>query len=106
MRINDIYTAFVTWQGGGKCRPILIVEAEENNFSFLKVTSKYKNKSENIKKIYYPLQDWKSEGLKKQSYVDTGTLLNLPIGKVSLNYVGRLTKKDKTGLTRFIENLM
>lgn len=104
MKINEIYTAYVAWQNGGKRRPILIIETEENNFSFLKVTSKYKNKSEKIKKLYYPLQDWRDEGLKKQSYIDTGALLSISRSEVSLNYVGRLTRKDKSGLTRFIEN--
>lgn len=105
MRINEIYTAYVTWQNGGKRRPILIIETNEDDFSFLKITSKYKNKSEKIKSIYYPLQDWRDEGLRKQSYIDTGTLLNLSKSDVSLNYVGRLTQKDKIGLTRFIDNL-
>ncbi|MCI1974397.1 MAG: MazF family toxin-antitoxin system [Limosilactobacillus sp.] len=105
MKINEIYTAFVTWQNGGKRRPILIIETENNEFYFLKVTSKYSNKSERIKKIYYPLQDWQNEGLKKQSYIDVGTVLNLSKKDVSLKYVGKLTIKDRKGLAKFIENI-
>ncbi|MCC4414533.1 MazF family toxin-antitoxin system [Limosilactobacillus reuteri] len=104
MKINEIYTAFVAWQGGGKRRPILIVRTGEEEFYFLKVTSKYANKSEHIKQQYYPLQDWLEEGLKKQSYIDTGNLLNLPNDAVTTNYVGKLTAKDKLGLARFLEN--
>ena len=103
MKINEIYTAYVSWIKGGKRRPILIVETEEGAFSFFKVTSKYENKSEKIKKVYYPLQDWNSEGLYKQSYVDTGSLLRFYVKDVDLKYVGKLTTRDKRGLARFID---
>lgn len=104
MKISEIYTAYVAWAGGGKCRPILIVETGEKEIFFLKITSQYEKKSRKIKQLY-PLQDWLREGLKKQSYVDTGTLLSLPLAAVSLSYVGELTRKDKVGLASFIEKL-
>lgn len=104
MKINEIYTAFVAWQSGGKRRPVLIVRTEEKEFYFFRVTSKYANKSEQIKHFYYPLQDWQEEGLKKQSYIDTVKLYNFSNDEVSLNYVGKLTTRDRIGLARFIEN--
>lgn len=104
MKINEIYTAFITWPGGGKRRPILIVRIDNDSFTFFKITSRYQNKSERIKAHYYPIQDWQSAGLAKQSYVDTINLLDLPNDSAALQYVGSLTRKDKIGLARFIQD--
>lgn len=37
MKINEIYTAFITWQNGGKYHSILIVETEDEDFSFTRL---------------------------------------------------------------------
>ena len=63
MRTNQIYTAYVSWGSDGKRRPVLIVEDKNKNVFCYRITSKYKNKSERIKKNYFPLMDWKIEGL-------------------------------------------
>lgn len=105
MRINEIYTAYISWAGGGKRRPILIMKTNDDSFSFFKITSKYQSKSDYIKAHYYPIQEWEKAGLNKQSYIDTLNLLDLPNNFVNLQYVGHLTRKDRIGLSRFIEDL-
>lgn len=52
MRTNQIYTAYVSWGSDGKRRPVLIVEDKNKNVFCYRITSKYKNKSERIKKGY------------------------------------------------------
>lgn len=102
--INRIYTAYVSWETGGKRRPILVVEFQDKWLYFYKITSKFQNKSKYIKAQYYTIRDWQKAGLVKQSYIDTGTLLRLRINDVELSYVGRLTIFDEKALARFISD--
>lgn len=37
IKINEIYTAFITWPSGGKRRPILIVHIDNDSFAFFKL---------------------------------------------------------------------
>ncbi|MCR1879486.1 MazF family toxin-antitoxin system [Limosilactobacillus reuteri] len=65
---------------------------------------KYKNKSERIKKNYFPLMDWKIEGLDKQSYVDVGDIIKLSKEHVSFRLIGELSTHDIEALVEFIRN--
>lgn len=94
MRTNQIYTAYVSWGLDGKRRPVLIVEDKNKNVFYYRITSKYKNKSERIKKNYFPLMDWKIEGLDKQSYIDVGDIIKLSKEHVSFRLVGELSIRD------------
>ncbi|QDR73682.1 type II toxin-antitoxin system PemK/MazF family toxin (plasmid) [Limosilactobacillus reuteri] len=105
MKINEIYTAYVSWGTGGKRRPVLVIKSDEDFFEFYNITSKYNEKSRFIQRQYYPIKYWKESGLKKQSYVDVGRILNLPVEAVVLKFVGELTRDDKIGLANFISNL-
>lgn len=102
MKTNEIYTAFISWRTGRKRRPILIIKNYKNDFDFYRITSKYKNKSNSIKKNYYPIKDWRKSGLAKASYIDIGEILNLEIKDVNLKYIGQLTLRDRNDLAAFI----
>ena len=71
--------------------------------SIYQITTQYESKSEEIKALYSEIIDWALAGLDKQSYVDTGTLITLPIkafeGKTP---TGRLTDADKQRLFDFL----
>ena len=45
MKINDIYTAYVSWTQGGKRRPVLIIQENNTDVLVFKITSKYKSSS-------------------------------------------------------------
>ena len=104
MRTNQIYIAYVSWGLDGKRRPVLIVEDKNKNVFCYRITSKYKNKSERIKKNYFPLMDWKIEGLDKQSYVDVGDIIKLSKEHVSFRLIGELSTHDIEALVEFIRN--
>lgn len=105
MKINDLYTAYVSWAGGGKRRPVLVLNVDKKNVLVFKVTTKYKDKPVNIKKHYYAIQDMTSTGLYKQSYIDTITKVSLSLNRVSFKRIGELSTVDIDGLERFINKL-
>ena len=95
MKTDDIYTAYISWPGGGKRRPVLIVENNNDGFvDIFKITSKYKNKSERIRAYYYPILDWELAGLYKPSYVDVGKIIRLDRSRIPLN---KMTCTPKVG---------
>lgn len=105
MQINEVYTAFVSWPGGGKRRPILILKNSRDILYVFKITSKYGTKSPKVKKQYYPIQDWRDAGLKKPSFIDVGVVKRLnKRSEIKFKYVGKLTTNDIEGLALFIEN--
>lgn len=104
MRINDVYTAYVAWNNGGKNRPILILKEDADNVYFYRITTKYKNKSRAMKAIRYPIVDWQKVGLNRKSYVVIDRPYQVKISLAEFNYVGRLTANDIEGLKNFITN--
>lgn len=56
---NDIATIYVAYTDkiGGKRRPVLLVDEDDTNLVFYRITSKYSNKSENIKQFYFPIEE-------------------------------------------------
>ncbi|WP_076461411.1 type II toxin-antitoxin system PemK/MazF family toxin [Limosilactobacillus caccae] len=102
MKINEIYTAYVSWGSDGKRRPVLVIEDTKRNVFCYKITSKFAQKSAKIKRNYFPLSDWRQEGLVKQSYVDIGNIFKLSKEKITFKFVGELSLKDMRALTRFI----
>lgn len=103
MKTNEIYTAYVAWNTGGKRRPVLVVRDEQTQVFCFRITSKYKNKSEKIKRNYYVIENWKYAGLFKQSYVDIGQLVPLSKEKVNFKLIGKLTLEDEQNLSKFIK---
>ena len=103
MNVFDIFIAYVTWDGGGKMRPLLIIEQQKTVLFAFNITTQYENKSESVRSNYFKILDWQQAGLDKPSYVDTNVVRNLPL--VVLNNksaIGRLTEAD---IKRFIQFL-
>jgi len=101
MNIFDIFIAYVTWGGGGKKRPVLILEQTAGGVTVFKITTQYDDKSETVRSKYFKINDWEQAGLNQQSYVDTNSTVTLPLSSVDLNHpVGTLTESD---VQKFIE---
>lgn len=80
MEPMELYIASIPFEDkkSQKPRPALVVAVKVNVVSIFKITSKYQNKSNEIKRLYYLIVDWKAAGLRKRSYVDTHRFYNLP----------------------------
>ena len=99
----EIYIVYMSWGIDGKVRPVLVFIVDESTVDIYPITTQYESKSEEVKALYFKITDWMQAGLDKQSYVDTGTLVSLPIdafkGKAP---VGRLSDDDKQRLFEFL----
>ncbi|MBC8744264.1 MazF family toxin-antitoxin system [Lactobacillus sp. Marseille-P7033] len=104
MKTNDISIAYVSWIGGGKLRPIYVISDSDNKVRFYKITSKYENKSPQIKSYYFKINSWKEAGLTKQSYIDTITVGKIDKSKFNLRVIGRLTKEDAEALVMVLSD--
>ncbi|EOD7438572.1 type II toxin-antitoxin system PemK/MazF family toxin [Enterococcus faecium] len=108
MKPNDIVTVYVAFTNkkGGKRRPILVVADKEERIEFFGITSQFENKSDRIKRQYFPISNWKKAGLNKQSWIDVGALRALDKSRENITYkkVGKLTIGDMKRLNDFIEN--
>ncbi|PWX58334.1 toxin-antitoxin system, toxin component, MazF family protein [Clostridium perfringens] len=104
---NDIATIYVAYSDkiGGKRRPVLLVDEDDTNLVFYRITSKYANKSENIKQFYFPIEDWKEAGLNMKSWIDTKEYKTTQKDKVVYKKIGKLSLKDKDRLSDFLEHL-
>jgi len=100
----DIFIAYIPWGGGGKRRPVLVYVIGDKVVSVFSVTSQYDRKSSGIKAQYFKIDDWAQAGLDKQSYVDTGRLIDLKKssfdGKVP---IGQLSEADELRLLEFLK---
>lgn len=108
MNINSVGFAFVTFGVGtnGKRRPVLITYVDDEIVKFLSITSKYASKSENIKKQYYPIEDWQEIGLSKESWIDICSIKEFERESFSIEYIGDLTTNDISGLAKFTERFI
>ncbi len=109
MNTNDIATVYVAFTAaeGGKRRPVYILKNGLDTISFLSITSKYHTKSDKIKLKYVEIRDWKQAGLKKESWIDVGTLNELPKNnkKVKWKKIGELSPSDLQRLEERMEEL-
>lgn len=108
MRPMDIYVADVPFddKDASKLRPALVVKVSNSRVNVFKITTKYKKKSENIKKFYYPIKEWTKAGLREQSYVDVHRTYNISQRVVfSRKPIGKLTSLDILALFKFIQNI-
>ncbi|MCL2081347.1 MAG: hypothetical protein FWH16_04535 [Oscillospiraceae bacterium] len=104
IRPFEIFVAFVSWGIGGKNRPVLVLLFNDNGFMAYPVTTQYENKSEAVRARYFRIDDWSQAGLDKLSYIDTGTLLDLPLSVINNKKpIGRLTDADKKRLLDFLQ---
>jgi len=107
----ELFIAYISWASSvstgneGKNRPVLVLMLSENTISVYPITTQYENKSEAIKARYFKINDWQQTGLDRQSYIDTGILLSLPISVIkNKKPIGRLTIEDKKRLLAFLQN--
>ena len=99
----DIFIAYVTWGGGGKKRPVLILEQIVGGVTVFNITTQYEGKSEIIRSKYFKINDWQQAGLNQQSYIDTNSTVTLPLSSIDVTHpVGTLTESDARKFIEFI----
>jgi hypothetical protein len=103
MKPFDIFIIYISWGTDGKSRPVLAFLLNESRISVFQITSQYKSKSNALKARHFKIDDWSQAGLDKQSYVDTGTLISLPMSLIKKKEsIGELSEKDKQRLLEFL----
>lgn len=104
MKPFDIFVTYISWDGGGKKRPVLAYIIDEKSVLIYQITTQYGKKSESIKAKYFKIDNWSQAGLDMQSYIDTGTVLKLPLSVVNdKTLIGELSTSDKQRLIEFIK---
>ena len=99
----EIFITCVSWGSGSKSRPVLVLLLREDSISVYPITTQYENKSEIIRARYFQINDWIQAGLARQSYIDTETLIKLPLSTIgNRKPIGRLTIEDKQNLLDFL----
>lgn len=104
----EIYIADVPfdYKDDSKIRPALVVKVDNGRVNIFKVTTKFKNKSKKIRRLYYPIKKWKESGLKELSCVDTHRIYNISQKAVfNRKPIGRLDNGDIVGLFEFIQKI-
>jgi hypothetical protein len=105
MKAFEIFITYISWGSDGKNRPVLALLVNENSLSVYPITTQYENKSKDIQAQYFKINDWDQAGLARQSYIDTGTLIKLPLSVINgKKAIGRLTIADKQRLLDFLTN--
>ena len=100
----EIFITYISWGNDGKNRPVLALMLEGDSVFIYPVTTQYKNKSEAVKKRYFKMNDWHQAGLARQSYINTSTLIKIPLSAIeNKKPIGRLSIEDKQ---RFLEFLL
>ena len=103
MKPFDIFITYMSWDGGGKDRPVLAFIIGDDIVDVYQITTKYEDKSESIRAQYFKINDWTQAGLDKPSYVDTGTLIDLSTAAFkNKKPIGKLTEGDKLRLLEFL----
>jgi hypothetical protein len=103
MKPFEIFVAYVSWGTGGKKRPVLVLSISNKNVIAFKITTKYDNKSVYIRSRYFAIINWKEAGLENPSYIDTNNKVKIPLNNVDVeNRVGKLSKRDKKNLIKFL----
>ena len=98
MKPFEFYVAYVKWGDGGKRRPVLVLDKQEQDVSVFRITTQYQNKSAAIQKKYLVINDWQQSGLDKPSYIDTSKIIEVPISSVDALPIGALSVNDKQKL--------
>ena len=105
MKPFSIFITYMSWDGGGKDRPVLAFILGDNTVDIYQITTQYENMGKEIQALYFKIDEWKQAGLEKQSYVDTGTLITLSLDALKgKTPIGKLTENDKRRLLEFLDN--
>lgn len=103
MKLFELFITCISWKSGSKDRPVLILQINNHTVSVFPITTQYENKSKAIQAQYFRINDWHLSGLNKQSYIDTGTLLELPLAVFDKKKpIGKLTTADQQSLLAFL----
>lgn len=94
MNPYDLHIAYISWGDEGKHRPVLVLSSDQKEVAVFQITSQYDNKSAVIQAQYIAIDDWAQAGLAKQSYIDIGRIIELPIATVQPSPIGKLSEKD------------
>ena len=100
-----IYIASIPFDAGSgiKSRPAFVVVPGSVTTGVLKITSQYRNKPQSIRKLYFPIKQWKKAGLTKPSYVDIHMIYQIPTSTiVSRQPIGKLTDEDALNLVDMV----
>ena len=71
-----------------------MLSSDQKEVAVFQITSQYDNKSTVIQSQCIPIHDWAQAGLAKQSYIDIGRIIDLPISTVEPAPIGNLSKND------------
>ena len=105
MKLFQLFTASISWGSGSKSRPVLVLQITNNTVSVFPITTQYENKSKAIQAQYFKINEWQQAGLDKQSYIDTGTVLDLPVSVlIKKKPIGNLATSDKQRLLKFLSS--
>ena len=103
MMLFELFITCISWESGSKNRPVLVLEIDSDTVSVFPITTQYDNKSKAIQAQYFKINDWSLSGLDKQSYIDTGTLLEIPLRVLEKKEpIGKLTIADLKRLLDFL----
>ena len=89
-----LHIAYVSWGDDGKRRPVLVLSSDQKEVAVFQITSQYDSKSTAIQFQYIAIDDWAEAGLAKQSYIDIGRIIVLPITSIQPASIGKLSGKD------------
>jgi len=99
----ELFITSISWGTDSKKRPVLILIINSDGILVYPITTQYSKKSEIIRSKYFKITDWTQAGLDKQSYIDTGTLIKLPLSViVNKKPIGSLTFSDKQKFLEFL----
>ena len=105
MKPFDIFIAYIAWETAGKYRPVLVYTLYGSTISIFRITSQYEGKSESIRAKYLKINDLSQAGLNKQSYIDTGSIIDIDFtNSVIKKTIGRLSEEDKQRLLELLNS--
>ena len=90
----DIHIAYVSWGINGKRRPVLVLFSDQSEVAVFQITSQFFSKSVAIQSHYIAIDDWAQAGLTRQSYIDIGRIIDLPLITVQPMPIGKLSEND------------
>ena len=99
----ELYISYISWGYGGKDRPVLVFSLKDETAFIYTVTSQYETKSDTTRAKYFKINNWSQAGLDKQSYIDTGRYIPIPLSAlINKTPIGELSAEDKKRLLEFL----
>jgi len=103
MQSFDVFIAYISWDGNGKYRPVLVYSQSADALLVYPITTQYESKSDRVKNKLFAITDWATAGLHRPSYADTGTPLLFSQSAVcNKNPIGHLSDADQARFNEFM----